>query len=354
MAEVRTGPTVVVTGAGGLIGRRLLSALVAHPDVGRVVATDLPGAVPPGHRREIRPADVRDRAQLAAAFAGADVVVHLAYQLDPLHDEDRMRAVNVDGSRNVAEVAAAAGVQQLVVASSATAYGAHPDNPVPLTEDQPLRANPTFAYAAHKAEVERDLAVWHRRHPEVELTVLRPAIVAGPGVDNFISRQLDAPRFPTVAGHAPPMQFVHLDDVTRAFAHVVTERVAGTFNVAPPGWLSLDEVTAIIGRRRLELPEEVAHSLAQALWAARLAPAPPGQLPYVMHPWIVAVDRLLATGWKPQHTNRDALASLAAEHADRIALGAWTTSRTGLRLTAGLAGTAALGAAARAWRRRRG
>ena len=47
--------------------------------------------------------------------------------------------MDVNGTHNVLEAAAAAGTAQVLVTSSATAYGAFPDNPVPLTEDDPVR-----------------------------------------------------------------------------------------------------------------------------------------------------------------------------------------------------------------------
>lgn len=354
MAAQAPQPTVVVTGATGLVGRAVLGALDGDPRVGRTVASDR--AVPDDRAwagREVRVADVRDRSQLAAAFVGADVVIHLAFQVDPLHDEPTMRAVNVTGTRQVVEEAHAAGASHVVVASSASAYGAHPDNPVPLTEDDPLRPNAGLPYAQHKGEVEAWLATWADQHPATRVTVLRPAIVAGPGVDNFITRQFEAPRFAMVAGHAPPLQFVHLDDLASGVVHVVVQRLSGIFNVSAEGWLSLDEVTSILGRRRLELPEEVAHGLAEVLWRARLAPTPAGQLPYVMHPWVVSVERLVATGWQPVHSNRDALAALAAEHADRLALGPWGASRRALRRGAGAATVAVIAAGVTAWRRHR-
>ena len=58
-------------------------------------------------------------------------------------------------ARRVLDAAAAAGRAHVVVLSSATVYGAWPTNPVPLTEDAPLRPNPGCAFAVQKAEIER-------------------------------------------------------------------------------------------------------------------------------------------------------------------------------------------------------
>lgn len=342
------GRTVAITGVGGLIGRRLVTALEADAEVERIVGLDV--ALPDGLaslKLDLRRADVRDRDQLATAMAGADVVVHLAFQMDPLRDEERMRQVNVDGSCNVVEVAYEVGVRKVVYVSSAVAYGAHPDNPLPLTEDQPLRPNAPFSYAEHKGEVERWLADWTAAHPDTVVTVLRPSIVAGTGVDNFISRQLDAPRFTVVRGHEPPMQFAHVDDVTSALVHVVTRDLPGVFNVSSEGWLSFAEATAIAGRKIVEVPEEVAFSLADRLWRLGLGHAPSGQVHYLMHPWVVSVEALLATGWRPQHSNRDALASLVRDHADRLVIGPVSTTRTRVRAVS--MGLGVAGVAAAAW-----
>ncbi len=336
--------TVAVTGAEGLIGRRLVDLLVADEQVDRVIGLDLggaDGATRPGHER--RRADVRDPA-IAAAFAGVDVVVHLAFQLDPSRDEAAMHAVNVDGTRTVFQAAADAGVRKVIYVSSAVVYGAHPDNPLPITEDQPLRPNTPFNYAEHKAEIERWLWPWTSRHPDLTVTVLRPSIVAGPGVSNFISRQLDAPRFNAVRGHKPPIQFVHVDDVASALQHVLHRDLPGAYNVSSVGWLSFDEVTAISGRRVLAVPEELAFSLAERLWRLGLGEAPAGQVPYLMHPWVVSVDRLVATGWRPRRSNRDALAEMAAEHADQLVIGPLRTRRSVVRGAA--LGTVAVGTVA--------
>ena len=234
---------VAVTGSGGLVGRRLVTALAEDPAVDRVVALDVvEQRVPAGVATGV--ADVRDPA-IGDRFEGVDALVHLAFQLDPIQDEEAMRAINVDGTRTTLQAAVDAGVTRIVVASSASVYGAHPDNDVPLTESSPRRPPAEFSYARHKGEVEDWLWGWAGDlSDDVTVTVLRPAIVAGPGVDNFITRQLELPRMVTVAGHRPPMQVVHVDDVVEAFRLAATTDLPGAFNVAAPGWLSLDEALA--------------------------------------------------------------------------------------------------------------
>ncbi|MBW3620763.1 MAG: NAD-dependent epimerase/dehydratase family protein [Actinobacteria bacterium] len=345
------GPaTVAVTGVGGLIGRRLVAELDGQDGVGRILGLDV--RTPEGlasTKLDLRHADVREP-DLADVLAGVDVVVHLAFQLDPIADEALMRAINIDGTRNVFEAAAAAGVRKVVYVSSGVVYGAHPDNDFPLTEDSPVRANPDFNYAEHKAEIEQWLAGWTPSHPELTVTILRPSIVAGPGVQNFITRLMEQPRFTAVRGHRPPMQFAHVDDVASALAHAVVEDLPGAYNVTSEGWLSFDEVTAIGGAKVAWVPEELAFSMAERMWRMGLGESPPGFVHYVMHPWVLSVDKLTATGWRPKHSNRDALVELVEEHRDYVSLGRMRAERSKVRAV--LAGVGAL-LAAIVWRARR-
>ncbi len=348
--------TIAITGVGGLIGRRLVAALASREDIERLIGIDR--LAPDGLTAPalvVQSADVRDP-DLAEGLEGVDALVHLAFQLDPLHDEDHMRSVNVAGTRNVIEAAHRAGVGHVVYLSSVAAYGAHPDNEVPLSETSPIRGTPGFNYAEHKAEIEQWLA---SRGPAIgpDLTVLRVAPVLGPGVQNFISRWFEAPRVTLVKGHKPPLQFVHLDDVVAAIVHVLDRHLTGVYNVSAEGWLSLDEVTAIVGRRTVEVPEEVAFSSAERLWRLGIGEQPPGLIRHIMYPYVVDPSRLIATGWQPRHSNRDALDVFAQEHRRYLALaGVRATKGTvalGATALAGLAGLAAVSGSRRLLRQRR-
>jgi nucleoside-diphosphate-sugar epimerase len=276
-------PSVIaVTGAGGTIGRRVVELLRSTPN--EVVVVD--------------PAS----ADLKRALEGADVVVHLAFAVGAETDAATIGAQNVEHATRVVDAAAAAGATHLVLLSSAAVYGAWPNNPVPLTEDAPVRPNPGFGFAAQKAELERIAGEWTDEHPGTSLTILRPAVPMDAEQSGFLSTVLGV-RAPVATGEPDvPVQFVHLDDLASAVVHAATERLDGVFNVSADGWVSASDARALAGTPpRLRVPDR-----ARAL-LARLGRTPAGATPYTLHPWVVASDRLKATGWSPVHSNEETI-----------------------------------------------
>jgi hypothetical protein len=100
------------------------------------------------------------------------------------------------------------------------------------------------------------------------------------------------------------MQLLHLDDLATAVVLAATARLDGIFNVAPDGWVSGEDARALAGDPpRLSLPTWVVTALTSVGWRWKVGRMPPGLVPYTMHPWVVANDRLKAAGWSPGHTN---------------------------------------------------
>src|SRR3954467_4722271 len=162
------GLTVAVTGPTGTFGFGLLPLLQGDARIARVVGIARRPFDPLEHgwtKLEYRRGDVRNPDALEDAFAGADVVVHLAFMITGTAPRRTIRAINVDGTLNAFRAAAAAGVRRFVYASSVAAYGFHRDNPVPLTEEWPTRPASRLFYAQEKAEVERLLGREAARHP---------------------------------------------------------------------------------------------------------------------------------------------------------------------------------------------
>jgi len=341
--------TVAITGVAGYIGQRVLKLLGDNDAIDRIIGLDIREPQRRPRRFEFHRVDIAG-ADLKPLLEGVDVLVHLAWVLDPIPDDALMVRVNVQGTRRVLEAAGATAVRKLVLVSSAAVYGAWPTNPVPLTENAPLRPNPGFPLGVHKAEVERVLGEWQADHPGVVTTTLRPVFVLGPAADHAVARLVRG-RFPVgIAGEAPPRQFVHEDDVASAIALAVERDLDGVYNVAAEGWLEADQMAALTGTRvRVSVPAEVVERALRRLWRAGLVDVPPGMLPYFTHSWVVANDRLRAAGWTPRHTNEETvLACLEGPRWDESARG----SRAPWMVAAGSAAAAALAVGAVALRRR--
>jgi nucleoside-diphosphate-sugar epimerase len=357
--------TIAITGVGGLLGRALVARLREDPrSVTRILGLDLrvPGdlaVVAPGRAEDADPAgpelmlqavDVRDAA-LLGLLQGVDVVVHLAFQMDPIRDLDLMRSINIDGTMNVLAAARAAGVGRVVYLSSVVAYGAHPDNDVPLSEASPRRGTPGFTYAEHKREVEELLWLWHAAGDGPAVTVLRSAAVFGPSVQNFLTRVLELPVLPDLPD-APPLQFVHVDDVVGAIVHAIDAGIDGAYNVAPDGWLDYQRVLALVGRRTVAIDPARLRELIARLHRTGLGELEPGVVALFRHPWVLANDRLRATGWVPTRSNEEALLETVLEHERFVSLGRIRTTRRLLRGLGVAAGAALVAASAAALRRR--
>lgn len=347
--------TVAVTGAAGVLGERVAARLVASPHVRRVLAVDDRRGEVPGVQWRVL--DVRDPA-VAERLAGVDVVVHLAMDFGMESDARARSAYNVRGAQTVLTAAAAAGVHRVVLCTSAMVYGALADNEVPLAEDSELRATEEASLVGDLLEIERLARRAPRAHPGLQVTVLRPAVVVGPGVDTVLTRHFEAPRLLVVAGSRPCWQFCHVDDLAAALEYAALGLVEGEVTVGCDGWLEQEDVERLSGIRRMELPAALALGTAARLHRLGLTPAPAGDLAYTMYPWVVSGSRLHEAGWRPEFTNEQVLAELLAQVSGKHAVAGRrlggkeaATSLGAAGATVALVGTAALVRRARKRRR---
>ncbi|MET0903123.1 MAG: NAD-dependent epimerase/dehydratase family protein [Acidimicrobiales bacterium] len=329
-SRTRPAPVVVITGAASVLGRRVTQLAAADPEVGRVVALDQRalGTSTPGveaHTVDLAAVDLKP------LLEGASVVVHLAQSTGPEELDDHAQG---DGAlaRRVLDAASAVGTQHVVLLSSAIAYGAWANNPVPITEDAPLRPNPGVLAASEKAELERTAAEWRDAHPGATVAILRPTVTVSADGNGWLARALARSTALPITDDEPPAQFLDADDLASAVDLARRARLDGPRNVAPDGWIRGDTVRSLAGGApRVRLPERLALRLAGLRWRWRLAPTPPNLLPFTVHPWVIANDRLRADGWVPASSNEEAYvgahragpwATLSPRRRQELALGA--------------------------------
>lgn len=331
-----------------------MARLAESADIRKVVGLDDRRGDVPGITWRV--VDIRDP-QLTGRISDVDVIVHLDVDLSPDTDHRARRAYNVRGAQTVITAAAAVRVRQVVLVTSAMVYGAQPGNPVPLPEDSPVAAEPDAGVVGDFLEIEELAAMAPVAHPGMTVTVLRPAALVGPGIDTVVTRHFEAPRLLTVKGCAPRWQFCHVDDLVSALQLAVLGQVSGRLAVGCEGWLEQEEVEAITGRRRFELPPAITFGTAQRLHRIGVTPAPATDLHYVVYPWVADCAMLRGAGWKPSRDNAEVLAALLDEVAGRHAVvGRRLARKEATMATAAGATVAVIGTAAivrRARRKRR-
>jgi nucleoside-diphosphate-sugar epimerase len=164
---------VLVTGAAGFVGRRVVERMLGlGTEVRALVRSGVVGTRPRAGLELVR-GDVTEPESLTMATAGCDVVFHCAWGGETLADA---RRVNVQGTVHVLEVAARAGVRRVVHLSTMAVHGDR--LPAVLTEDHPMDLAGD-AYGVSKAEGER-AAMALGRERGVEVVALRPSLVYGP------------------------------------------------------------------------------------------------------------------------------------------------------------------------------
>jgi len=291
---------ILITGAGGAVGRALGAALHGH----EVVATDL-HAPPGGMAMDVTGNDVAR----VMAKVRPEVVVHLASVVTPPPGMTRAQAhaVDVGGTQRVLAACAAQGVRRLVVTSSGAAYGYHADNPVPLSEEAPLRGNPEFAYADHKRQVEALLAQARAEHPALEQVVLRVGTVLGPGVENQITALMRKPAVLAVRGHPSPWVFIDMDDLVSILTRAATDGPTGIFNVAGDGWLTPAELAAIMGKPLRALPAWLLRAALAVAHPLRLSRYGPEQVRFLQfRPVLDNAALKVRFGYAPRLTSEQA------------------------------------------------
>ena len=317
--------SVLVTGAAGNLGLRLLSQLsdfeVAAVDLARP-ASSFP--------LRFEPMDLGEEASCKLLVrllreTGASAVVHLGFVIDPqrtgILDPGRMWQINVAGTARVMEAItevnrSGGAVTRFIYPSSVAVYG--PDLPLPVDEDFPLGGH-TLTYAVHKREADEVVRARSEYLGACSVYLLRPHIFAGATMQNYLiggfrgtpsgrgriaswMRQRGW-RLPFIVPWGQQylenrFQFVHVDDVARLIAYLLRrpqgEPSLTVLNVAGRGEaLPLERCLALAGTKAFRLPGYAAcRAMLGLLWKLGVCAVPPDALPYIAGSYTMDTHRL--------------------------------------------------------------
>ncbi len=332
---------VVIVGASGNLGTALLRRLGAETGVEAVgVSRRVPdrSAAPSDVTADWHGVDIGAPgavARLTAVFDGADAVVHLGWALQPNHDEVAMARTNVVGTRAVLEAVAAAGVPQVVVASSVGAYSFGPKSRR-VDERWPTGGIQTSHYGRHKAINEREMDAFEGAHPSVVVTRMRPGLVFQPDAAREIARLFAGPFVPVpllgLLRRLPVLplptslvsQAVHADDVADAFWRAIDRRAGGAFNLAAEPVLGPEQVAAALGvPRTVPFRRQVLRGIVDLSWRLRVQATDPGWIDIATSVPLMSTERARSElGWAPAVSSTEALRAIVEAFAANRGVGA--------------------------------
>lgn len=257
--------TVVVTGASGHVGINLVQRLLADGRKVRVLVHRKNGW---GGEVEKVPGDVTDPDSLQDAFAGAEIVFHLAARISIDGDQNGLvTRTNVDGVRNVARAALQSGARRMVHVSSIHAFEQEPLDQ-PLDETRPRCTGPQhFAYDRSKALGEA--ALREVIAEGLDAVIVHPTAIVGPA-DRTPSRMgqvcldLYHRRLPALVRGG--FDWVDVRDVVAGILAAETRGRSGENYLLSGNWHAVSDLAAMVA----EITGVRPPSLVVPMWLARL------------------------------------------------------------------------------------
>lgn len=257
--------TILVTGAGGELARQVVHRLKRNYDI---VAVDFRDNVKldsriPSYRVSYNKRAFEDIFKTHCI----DAVIHLGRMSFTESDHYHRYNVNVLGTQKLLDLCRKYSVSQVIVLSTYFVYGAGPYNPALITEEYPLKVSELTMDLVDSVELENLATIYLWKHKDLNITILRPCNIAGPGVLNSMSVLLSQKNAPKLMGFSPMMQFIHVEDMADAIVLTYEKNHPGIYNVTGEDWISYGE----------------------ALWQChskpRLIPSLPAALPVQLSRW---------------------------------------------------------------------
>jgi nucleoside-diphosphate-sugar epimerase len=313
---------VLVTGANGFIGRALTETLVS---AGRfqVLALVRCKTSFPDHVEQLV-ADLLDDIDWVPLLADVDVIVHLAGRAHVLNEKENdpqliYRRINVEATRKLAQCAAEAGVKRFIFVSTIKVNGEHTNGRAPFKNND--AAKPVDPYSASKYEAELTLQGIARQRG-MELVIIRPPLVYGPGVKGNFATMLDwlARGIPLPLGAINNRRsLLALDNFCDFISLCITHPDVGghTLLVSDGEDLSTTELLQTLKEGMhahtwlLPVPAGILEILAKLTGHKAKSDRLLGNLQ------VDPADTFKLTGWRPSKPARDALRETAAKYKSR-------------------------------------
>lgn len=279
---------VLVTGAGGFLGSRVVTQLLDRGHAVRAIIRPASSATPDEWRgrAEIVRADLRAAPAMESYFDGVDVLVHLAATVRGSAEAQFVGSV-VCTERLLDGMRRAGSTKHIVLAGSCSVYDWTAARGT-LTEESPLESRPyeCDGYTVAKVWQER-VARRLTEENDWTLAVLRPGLIYGPGAVPAGGAGIKIGRVFLVVAPFSRLRLTHVENCAAAFADAAEKKATGTFNIVDDEHVSAWRYAGrLTGAFRVPVPYSAGLAIAYlAKMTSRiLFPPKGGKLPGILIP----------------------------------------------------------------------
>lgn len=328
---------VYITGISGFLSINLVRYLLAN-GYDQIAGIDLVDFdYPERDKIEFLQGDIRNPEDLRKSMKGADIVIHTAAAL-PLYTKEEIFSTDIDGTRNVLNLASEYGVKRFIHISSTAVYGVPDHHPLYETD----MVNGVGPYG--EAKVQAEAICREYREKGLCVSILRPKSFVGPerlGVFAIFYEWASEGRgFPMIGPGNNLYQFLDVEDLCQAILTCMTmdkKKVDDTFNIGAAEYGTMrEDYQAVLdeagfGKKIVSFPTGPVIAVLKILEALKLSP---------LYPWIyetaskesfVSIEKAQKVlNFKPKYSNKDALLRnyhWYLENKDRLTKGEGVTHR---------------------------
>jgi len=317
---------ILITGAAGCLGSRLVNALTTMVDNNvdyhqddqlEVFATDIrDNPFNNNDSLSYQCFDLRDKEfHLWLEKIRPDMIVHLAsiLQISKQITRDMAHEIDVEATKQLLKQSIKLNVKKFIITTSGAAYGYYPENKDVITEERATKGNNDYFYSAHKAEVEAIMSEYRKEHPKLKQVVFRPGAILGPDFHGPVVNLFQQKMIVGLIGYPGPFNFIWSEDIVDYIIEALTTDITGEYNIAGDGTLSMKDIAKRLNKPYLPLPPWLIQGALAIAKPLGLSQYGPEQVKFIKYRPVLANDKIKRTfKHQPRYSSQKVLDAFLA------------------------------------------
>ncbi|MBN2693028.1 NAD-dependent epimerase/dehydratase family protein [bacterium] len=288
---------------------KLAYDLMDNPEIGKIIVIGKDLSIP-NHNKVVY-INTLPYFPLSTVFSEnrVDTIINFVKIDDETYSSKEAYNLTLQSLKNVLYSGARADVKNYILYSSTVIYGVNKKRDKKFEAKRLSKSGSKFYYSKLRFEAEKKIYEFMDEFPDFNVKIARVAFTLGKNIDNLISSYLGMRFIPIIKGYNPEFEFIHEEDVIRAFEHLIFNGESGIYNVSPDDSISLKEAAMFMDRKLINISKFIAKQVAYFSWI--LIPGvlkiPPHALEFFMYPFLTDNKSLTNTGFKFKYSLEDTL-----------------------------------------------